>query len=831
MSNQLNFKVSSGLKNIIGRDLIINDTVAIFELVKNSFDADARKVQIFFDKNKIIILDDGHGMTHEHLVNNWLFVAYSEKKTRNSLNASDYRQKTNNRVYAGSKGVGRFSCDRLGKTLKLQTIHKDHLNHNEILDVEWDKFESNDLTRFESIKVFNSAKDKFILDDANYSLDLFNNFSLFNSLKIPKHGTIIEISNLREEWDRRKLLDLRKALAKLINPFQQTDDFEITILAPNELEQDQKEIKSQKNIDDYLPIVNGPIKNFIFDTLETKSTHLEVKFTDQGNYITSTLIDRGELIYTIKEPNEYNLIKNSNFEASVYYLNTAAKMTFRKRMGVTSVSFGSIFVFRNGFRVYPIGNEGDDTFHLDRRKQQGYARYLGTRDIIGKIDVNGTEDQFKEATSRDQGLIETPAYLQLEECFMNKCIKRLETYVVEVTWKDTLDRDIDTPERLNTDLAKARLINIVSRLANANNIELIEFSTNLISILNEKSKHFEESLEGLKSVARKSNDKELWDKINKAELRYLELKQAEKQAKKEAEEAEEARKKAEEVAKQAEIKRKESERLQRLAEQSAKQAEEAAKQAEEEKIEALIEKEKITLAYEEEKKRSLFLTANSSMDLDNIINLHHQIGIYSSEIKHFIQNQIKLLKSNSINCDTDTIFDLFQVLLFKNQQILTISQYSTQANFRLDSDEISDDIVLFIKDYIENVCAMYSGDKLKLSVNTNNLEFFRSFKPIEISILIDNLVNNAKKFKATHVSFNFIKNDSKTITLSVEDNGNGLSSGINEPERIFEKGFTTSNGSGLGLFHIKHIIEQMGGSINLNLERIPNVNFIIRFVK
>jgi hypothetical protein len=401
MTTQLNFKVSSGLKNIIGRDLIINDTVAIFELVKNSFDADAKKVQLYFDNERIIIIDDGHGMTHEDLLNKWLFVAYSEKKIENQ--SIDYRHNVNNKIYAGSKGVGRFSCDRLGKSLKLQTIHKSNLNHNEILDIEWDKFESNDLERFEAIKVYNNSNSNFRLDNIEYSFDLFNQFSLSNSLELPKHGTIIEIKNLRESWNRKKLLDLRKSLAKLINPFQQKNDFEIIIYAPNEINQDVKELESAKNVDDYIPITNGPIKNFIFDTLESKSTHLEVEFTDNGNSITSTLIDRGELIYKINEPNEFDLIKNSNFSASIYYLNTAAKMTFKRRMGVSSISFGSIFVFRNGFRVYPIGNEGDDTFHLDRRKQQGYARYLGTREVIGKIDVNGTEEQFKEATSRDQG--------------------------------------------------------------------------------------------------------------------------------------------------------------------------------------------------------------------------------------------------------------------------------------------------------------------------------------------------------------------------------------------------------------------------------------------
>lgn len=836
MSNPLNFKVSAGLKNIIGRDLIINDTVAIFELVKNSFDADAKKVQIYFDKDRIIIIDDGHGMTHDDLVNKWLFVAYSAKKKENQLLKNDYRNNVNNRVYAGSKGVGRFSCDRLGNILRLQTIDKDGLNHNEILDIEWDKFESDDQKRFETIKVYNSSDLQFILNDIEYPIDLFHNFSLTKSLDFPLHGTIIEIKNLRERWDRKKLLELRRSLAKLINPFQQKSDFEIVILAPHEIREDEKILEEAEENDEYVSVVNGSINNFIFDTLQSKSTHLEVSFTDNGESITSTLIDRGELIYKIVEPNEYELIKNSDFSASIYYLNTAAKATFKRRMGIRSVSFGSIFLFRNGFRVFPIGNEGDDTFHIDRRKQQGYARYLGTRDVVGKIDVNGTDEQFKEATSRDQGLIETPAYLQLEECFIEKCIRRLESYVVEVTWKDTLDRELDTPERLNTDPAKARVINIVSKLANAKKIEILEFSKNLISILNEKSKEFEESIEGLKAVARKSNDHQLWDKINKAEQRYLELKQAEELAKKEAIAAEEARKKAEDNARQAEKERREAEKQKQIAEQAAKQAEEekqeaeqVAKQAVEEKQEAVEERKKTTLAYEEEKKRSLFLTANSSMDLDNIINLHHQIGIYSADIKHYLQIQIKLLNREPDSFNKEQIFDILQKLLLKNQQVLTISQYSTQANFRLDSDEITDDLILFINDYISNICSMYSGDKINLNINTNNLELKKTFKPIEVSILIDNFVSNSKKINATNIFFTFSKIDPKTICLVIEDNGTGLNTSVIEPTRIFEKGFTTSNGSGLGLYHIKHIIEKMGGSIDLDRTALPKVKFIIRF--
>lgn len=118
----VSFKISSGLKNIIGKELITDDFIAVFELVKNSFDANAREVEIIFqglnsETPCIIIRDDGDGMDEDDLRNKWLFVAYSAKKLE-----QNYRDKI--RVYAGAKGIGRFSCDRLGAILRLITRKK-----------------------------------------------------------------------------------------------------------------------------------------------------------------------------------------------------------------------------------------------------------------------------------------------------------------------------------------------------------------------------------------------------------------------------------------------------------------------------------------------------------------------------------------------------------------------------------------------------------------------------------------------------------------------------------------------------------------------------------
>lgn len=92
-------------------------------------------------------------------------------------------------------------------------------------------------------------------------------------------------------------------------------------------------------------------------------------------------------------------------------------------MGIESVNYGSVFIYKNGFRVYPYGEPEKDFMNIDRRKAQGYNRYLGTREICGRIDIFGDNRGFVE-TSYETG--------ELEDFFYEYLLKPLEKYVVNI---------------------------------------------------------------------------------------------------------------------------------------------------------------------------------------------------------------------------------------------------------------------------------------------------------------------------------------------------------------------------------------------------------------
>ena len=767
---------------VLGRELITNEEVAIFEMVKNSFDADANNVQIFVGDDSIIVADNGHGMSFEDLKTKWLFVAYSEKRAR-AQSGKDFRDVVAERGhYAGNKGIGRFSTDRLGEILILQTRPKSKKSgavHE--LTINWNDFEKNDTRLFESVPVEYSEEKRF---------DLPPELRKFGSNLT--HGTVIEIKTLSQKWDRDALLSLKASLAKLINPFgSKVDKFNISIIAPGEVSGDRKiaqEAAKEKTRPFPKDIVNGRVGNFIFSDLQKRTTFIVV--TIEGGKLYTTLTDRGEVVYRIREANPYKKLEDAGFRCEIFYLNQAAKVTFTRRVGLPSVQFGSVFLFRNGFRVYPIGEDGDDWFGIARRKQQGYARFLGTREIIGKVDVSGSDEDFQEASSRNQGLIENSAVRQLQSAVMEHGVKRLEKYVVPVSWrgKDEFDDAGDDLSLLLTDPGRARVSAAVANLVDNDRIELLEYSKRLVGLLNERSSEFESSLVSLRMIAEKTGDKTMLARLEKAEKSFEELKRSEAEAISVADRA-------------------------RAASAAATKRAETAE-----------------AAAEHERRRSLFLESVVDLDTSTILNLHHQVTIYAVDIGQQVENLLAGTSGQKY-VPRETLLKALEQIAYLNRKVLAIARFAAKAKFKLDSEKIETDIANFIGEYIEGVARESTGARLKIEMKNDHPGSVMRFNPIDISIVVDNLISNARRARASRIRFELTRPESGAgLLVRVSDNGNGLVRGANK-DRIFEMGYTTTKGSGLGLYHVRQVLGEIGGSIDLedgSPAKASGASFIIK---
>ena len=837
---QLQFKISSALKDLVGKDLIINDNVAIFELVKNAYDAYATKVEIEFLDDKIIISDNGKGMTFDDLCNKWLFVGFSAKKDgTEDEKGEDSKQKSYRdkikRHYAGAKGIGRFSCDRLGKELVLKTKSAES-NVLETIHVHWRDFEADQYVEFEKINVGYESS------DTDHTIFPDNN----------QYGTILEISYLNDEklpWTRKRLLELKHSLEKLINPFAETNDFSIEIKCSREQKEDNECIKNGKH---QREIVNGVLTNSITQILGIKTTQIDVRLAD--GYIYTTLSDRGVEMYMIREKNnDFALL--TDVSINLYYLNRSAKVSFTRLMGVEPVNYGSIFLFRNGFRIMPFGNTGDDSWGLDYRAQQGKNRFLGTRDLFGRVDViTNNIEELKEVSSRDGGLIETPTSSQLFQLF-TIAHRRLERYVSGVLWGGSFvqkeyfrdeheaqekrrelldaDKEYDTPDYImNSSLgSKIDFVQLIKTLTRDKNVEVIYYNkdlANLFSNLSDAELIKPQFISDLEKIAETTNDDSLLANVKDVKEYILKLKKEKEDANKRAAESEKQRIEAERKAQEAEERRKEAERkraaeaeAKRLAQIQAKEAELKRreeeikrKEAEQKQKEEEEKRKKAEKELNQKKKQNLFLQSVENLDKDRIIRYHHDIRLNAHTIQNSLDSLILQLKSNSI-VDRDKMTRVVERIARANKKIMSISMFATKANFNVEGENLTADIVEFVNQYVTSVLPDYYED-IDFNCVINGCKKIMRFRPLEVNLIIDNLLSNSIKAGARHFEINFKQRADSLLEMHIFDDGKGLSESL-LPTDIFEKGMTTTNGSGLGLYNIKSFVEkELHGSISVD---------------
>lgn len=415
MSNH-NIKAKSHILSLLGDELIGSDNLAIFELVKNSYDADAEEVLIKLinlnqTTQKIIIEDDGHGMTKKVIEDVWLTIGTDFKRGKNRKESPKFK-----RVSFGNKGVGRLAVHKLAKKITLETQAEGEAISNR-LSIDWAE----------------------LISSKEYIQELEVNIEEVNQpLFIKSKGTRIILDNLSTQiWTKKAIKDLVRKINSIKNPFADNKDFKIKIEANDHHSEWIEEVvdnitllneslyqfcfkikRSSEKEDDFAKFIwkysFNPPKQLNIKKRQSRCRydaifHIGELFKDisvEGNnrFLRNKDLNR---IGTIKGKffvfNQNTVILKQNFGGQI----NAVKQFIRENCGIK--------IFRDNIRVYNYGEQYDDWLGLDLDKIQRTGDHFGKKVTIGTIELElrSSNEGLIEKTNRE-GFIENTTFRRLQ---------------------------------------------------------------------------------------------------------------------------------------------------------------------------------------------------------------------------------------------------------------------------------------------------------------------------------------------------------------------------------------------------------------------------------
>lgn len=190
------FTVDAALLQELGERLIGRSHIALAELIKNSYDADANTARLIIARDRIEVIDDGHGMTLNEFRDFWLRLGTQHKREEG--------QSPLGRPFAGSKGVGRLAVQFLARNLSLWTTAERPRGSPTLkASVDWSTIRSGGTLREVPVRVVEIPREE---------MPVYPNRR--------RHGTHLVLSNLHDkDWDEKKLGEVGDELWNLRSPF------------------------------------------------------------------------------------------------------------------------------------------------------------------------------------------------------------------------------------------------------------------------------------------------------------------------------------------------------------------------------------------------------------------------------------------------------------------------------------------------------------------------------------------------------------------------------------------------------------------------------------
>lgn len=382
---------------LIGRDLITDRVTALFELVKNSYDANAQNVTITFTNvsggavgSSIVIEDDGYGMSFEDIRDKWMVIGTSSKRT-NPYSPAPY-----NRKCVGEKGIGRFAVDKLGDRLSIVT-KKTGAEEWLKVDINWADYynemhNSSDLVLFTDIE---NTYSYIVAEDQNIS------------------GTKLIISSIREPWTKKEVEHLMREVSKIVSPLTSLSyPFAVRVKAA-EFDIDQE--------------AGRTVDNFDLATLS-----LTVGFDKDKGVQQSLYYDKDTSSF------RHHLIPIKSFggvKINIYFFDDKARRNYRSAYPNDKID--GFKVYRDGIITTPFAETNEqvdlkrDILGIDKRLWQDIFNRVSTREFIGTIDITAADNPaIIDATNR-QDFVDNEEYREFKRFIITQ-LSALQDYKIAI---------------------------------------------------------------------------------------------------------------------------------------------------------------------------------------------------------------------------------------------------------------------------------------------------------------------------------------------------------------------------------------------------------------
>ena len=396
-NHKLKWRFDVSTFRLIGRDLITDRVTALFELVKNCYDANAQNVNVIFEnvgagkKQAVIrVEDDGYGMSFEDIRDKWMVIGTSSKRAR------PYSPKPFNRKCVGEKGIGRFAVDKLGDKVSVITKKEGEEKWLKV-DIDWTAYYT-ETEKEADIRLFTDMENVYTYNEAE-NPDV--------------SGTKLIITSIREPWTKKEIEHLMREISKIVSPFANLSyPFKVRVIAP-EFDIDQESIRT---LDDF----NNATISLSIDFDETKKLQQSIFYDKE------------------KSTFNYHLIPLKPFggiRMKIFFFDEPARRNYRKAFPNDPID--GFKVYRDGIIATPFAETNEiqdlkrDILGIDKRVYQDIFNRISTREFLGVIDItkNGNP-QIIDATNR-QDFVDNDEYREMKKFIITQ-LNALQDYKVEM---------------------------------------------------------------------------------------------------------------------------------------------------------------------------------------------------------------------------------------------------------------------------------------------------------------------------------------------------------------------------------------------------------------